>query len=148
MWTTVSDFNKMYGSMDLFRSRMNRLFTDFDRPNGNDYGWKVVETGPKTNLFDAGDFLEIQAEVPGLNRDDINIKVQGNYLEITGERKSDAPKGYKAHRVERDTSHFTRNFTLPADIDPDKVEASLKNGILTLTLPKAEAAKPKLVTIN
>ena len=148
MWTTVNDIDRMFGSMGLLRSRMNRLFTDFDRSYGEDYGWRVAGGTPRTNLYDLGEKLEIKAEVPGIKKEDLNIKIQGNYLEVSGTRKSDAPEGYKTHRVERSASTFTRSFTLPSDVDSEKVEASLKNGILTLSLPKAEDAKPKQVTIN
>lgn len=147
MWTRVNDIDRMFGAMDLLRSRMNRLFTDYDRSYGN-YGWRAVETTPRTNLYDNGDHFEIRFEVPGLSKEDMNIKIQGNYLELSGARKSDAPEGYKAHRVERNTATFTRSFTLPADVDVEKVEASLKDGILTMTLPKAEAAKPKQIDIK
>ena len=83
-----------------------------------------------------------------MTKANLNIKIQGNYLELSGTRESDAPEGYNAHRVERGATSFTRSFTLPADIDSEKVGASLKNGILTLTLPKTEAAKPKQITIT
>jgi len=148
MWTKTNDIDRMFGAMDLLRSRMNRVFPDFNKWYGDDYGWVTGRSFPLTNLYDLGDHLEIKAEVPGLGRDDLNIKIQGNYLEISGERKSDAPKGYQAHRVERGTAAFSRSFTLPSDINGEKVEARLLNGILTLTLPKAEAAKPKKITIR
>lgn len=148
MWTRVSDFDRMFGSMDLLRSRMNRVFSEFDRSYGDDYRWRVVNGGPRTNLYDNGDQLLIKAEVPGLSKEDLTIKIQGNYLELSGTRKSDTPEGYKAHRVERGTASFTRSFTLPADINGEKVEAVLKDGILTLTLPKAEAAKPRQISIK
>lgn len=90
----------------------------------------------------------MQIEVPGIAREDLQLKIQGNYLEISGTRKSDAPEGYSAHRVERGTTSFTRSFTLPSDVDAAKVEAHLKNGLLTLTLPKEEEAKPRKITIN
>lgn len=135
--------------MDLLRSRMNRMLSDYDRPYGKGGGWPVANAEPLTNLYDAGDHLEVKAEVPGMAREDISIKVQGNYLEISGTKKSDPPEGYKAHRQERGTDiSFTRSFTLPSEnINAEKVGASLKNGILTITLPKTEAAKPKQVTI-
>lgn len=148
MWTRLSEIDRMYGAMDLLRSRMNSMFTDFDRSYGNDCGWHVVEGAPRTNLYDAGEHLEVRAEVPGLAKDDIKVKIQGNYLQVSGVRKAETPEGYKAHRVERGASTFTRSFTLPSDVDTEKVEANLVNGILTLKLPKAEAAKPKQVTIN
>ena len=148
MWTRVNNIDRMFGVMDLLRSRMNLLFTDFDRSYENDYGWEVADAAPRTNLYDAGDHLEIKAEVPGLSKEDLKIKVQGNYLEISGSRKSEAPEGYKAHRVERGSFSFTRSFTLPSEVNTEKVEASMANGILTLMLPKSEAAQPKQITIH
>lgn len=151
MWTRLNDIDRMFSAMDQIQSRMNRmnsLFSDFDRFYGNARQWQTMTGMPKTNLYDAGDHLEIKAEIAGLSKDDLSIKIQGNYLELNGNRKAEAPEGYTAHRKERETQTFSRSFTLPSDIDADKVEASLKNGILTLTLPKAEAAKPKQVTIN
>lgn len=148
MWTTMNDLERMLGAMNQLRARMNRYFPEEDRGNEEEFGWNVAEGTPRTNLYDEGGHLKIQAEVPGISKEDMSIKIQGNYLEISGARKSDAPDGYNAHRVERGASSFTRSFTLPADIDSEKVGASLKNGILTLTLPKTEAAKPKQITIS
>lgn len=148
MWTRLSDIDRLFGSMDLLRSRMNRLLADFDRPYGGDSRWMWRVDFPSTNLYDAGEHLEIVAEVPGVGKEDLSVKIQGNYLEINGTRKADAPDGYEAHRVERGTATFSRSFTLPADIDTDRVEARLKNGLLTLILPKSEAAKPKQIAIS
>jgi len=148
MWTRVNDIDTMFGAMDLLRSRMNRLFTDFDRSYGEGYGWQLADGLPRTNLYDKGDQIEMKAEVPGLSKDELNIKIQGNYLELNGSRKSEIPEGYKSHRVERGAFTFTRSFTLPSEVDPEKAEASLKDGILTLYLPKAEAAKPKQITVK
>jgi len=147
MWTRISDLDRMFGAMDQMR-RMNRLFPELEASYGGDYGWRGIEGAPSTNLYDAGNQLEMKAEVPGITKENMNIKIQGNYLELSGTRKSDAPEGYKAHRIEREAASFTRSFTLPNDIDSEKVKASLKNGILTLALPKTEAAKPKQVTIS
>jgi HSP20 family protein len=149
MWTTVNDIDRMLGAMDLLRSRLSRLSPDF-RIYGKDYGWDAVANAmPRTNFYEARDYLEIKAEVPGLAREDLSIKIQGNYLEISGTRKGDAPEGYKAHRIERKApTSFTRSFTLPSDVNVDKVEATLNNGLLTLTLPKAEAAKPKQIMVS
>ncbi len=148
MWRSVNDIDRMFGAMDLFRSRMNRLFSDFDRSYGEAHGFRYADGLPRTNLYDNGDKLEVKAEIPGLKKDDINIKIQGNYLELSGSRKSQAPEGYQSHRVERGALTFTRSFTLPSEVDVEKAEASLKDGILTLALPKAEAAKPKQITVN
>lgn len=148
MWARMSDIDRMFGTMDLLRSKMNRMFTDYDRFYGEDSGWRVVNGSPRTNLYDNGDSFQLIAEVPGLSKEDINVRIQGNYLELSGERKNDVPEGYKAHRIERAATSFTRSFTLPSDVDADKIEAVLQNGLLTLVLPKAEAAKPKQISIS
>ncbi len=148
MWTGANDFDRIFDAMDLFRSRLNRMFIDYDGSHGEDFGWRLVNGSPRTNFYDIGDAFELVAEVPGMSKDDINIKIQGNYLELTGNRKSDAPKDYQAQRVERSVNSFTRSFTLPGEVDVDKIKAVLKDGLLSLVLPKAEAAKPKQISIN
>lgn len=148
MWTRINDIDRMFHSMDLLHSRMNRLFSNYDRPTGENFGWRIADGTPRTNLYDQGSQLEIIAEVPGINKDELNIKIQGNYLEISGVRNSDSPEGYKAHRVERGVVSFSRSFTLPTDVDAEKATASLKNGVLRLILPKVEEAKPKQISIN
>ncbi|AGF77780.1 molecular chaperone (small heat shock protein) [Desulfocapsa sulfexigens DSM 10523] len=142
MWTRMNDIDRMFSAMDLLRS------INSDRSYGESSGWRVAGGFPKTNMYDNGDSFQMIAEVPGVNKEDLNIRIQGNYLEISGTRKSDAPEGYKTHRVERNLSTFTRSFTLAADVDADKIDAVLKDGLLTLVLPKAESAKPKQITIN
>jgi len=148
MWTRTTDLERMLSAMDLLRARLNNVFGEVERPRAPRYGWAVDEGLPRTNLYDVGDHLEISAEVPGLGREDLKIKIQGNYLEISGTRKSEIPEGYRAHRVERGTTSFTRSFTLPVDVNGEKVEAFLKDGMLRLILPKAETAKPRQITIS
>ncbi|SHO43999.1 Hsp20/alpha crystallin family protein [Desulfopila aestuarii] len=148
MWTRVSDIDRMFGAMNLLHSRMNRLFTDYDRSYGTDAGWRVSGGTPKTNMYDLGDKLQVVAELPGVAKEDLNVRIQGNYLELSGSRKSDGPEGYKAHRIERGSSTFTRSFTLPVDVDSERVEAVLKDGVLKMILPKVEAAKPKQITVS
>lgn len=142
MWTRMSEVDSLFSALDLLRSR------NFDRSFGESSGWRVVGGFPKTNMYDNGDSFQVIAEVPGVDKEDLNIRIQGNYLELSGTRKSDVPEGYKAHRVERNASTFTRSFTLDADVDADKIEAVLKDGLLTLVMPKAESAKPRQITIN
>jgi HSP20 family protein len=138
----------MFNTIDLLQNRMNRLFSDYGRTGAFPSSWGVTQTGPYVNLYDCGDHLEMKVEIPGIAKEDLSIKVQGNYLEIGGSRKSAVPEGYTAQRVERGTIEFTRSFTLPVEVNAGKVEAQLSNGILCLSLPKAEAAKPKRITIQ
>lgn len=148
MFAGMNEMERMFGAMDLLRRRLDRLYSDVDR--SADYYPRLPFAGNtlRTNLLENGDMLEIRAEVPGVSKDDLTIKVQGNYLEISGNRSADAPEGYNVHRRERRTTTFSRSFTLPADIDTDKVDATLKNGILYLYLPKSETARPKQITIH
>lgn len=146
--TRWHDINQVFNAMDMFRTQMNSLFTDFDRTYGGDRRWNDVVSYPRTTLSDTGEALVLIAEVPGMDKEELNVKIQGNYLEISGTRKSDAPEGYAIRRSERPAASFSRSFTLPHEIDATKVTATLKDGLLQLTLPKAESAKPRQITIQ
>lgn len=148
MWTRLRDFDRMFQAMDLLQSRLNWAFQNGNRFKLPAPTWEVTESGPRTNMYDTGEAVEIMVEVPGIKKDDLSIKLQGNYLEIRGTRKNECPEGYTTHRVERGATSFTRSFTLPCETDNTSVEAKLKDGILTLVLGKAEPAKPKQIDIN
>ncbi len=148
MLTGWNDIYRMFDAMDILRNRMNRLLASFGPDWEEESSWTGLDGWPRTNMYDSGDQIEIMAEVPGLSKDDISVRIQGNYLEISGSRKAEAPEGYSAHRVERGSATFSRSFTLPVEVDADRAEATLKDGILTLVLPKSEAAKPKQIAIH
>lgn len=148
MWTNWNVMDQMFNAINLLQNRLNRLDDDYGRYRKIPAVWDANRSGPLTNLYDADDHLEMKLEIPGISKEELGIKVQGNYLEISGVRKSDAPEGYSAHRVERNVQSFTRSFTLPSDIDSDNIEAHLKNGLLILRLPKQETAKTKQITIH
>lgn len=146
MFTRWSDIDRMFSVMDLMRENFDKLSSSYNRPHGS--SWILGDGVPRINLYDKGENFTIRAEVPGFTKDDLTIKIQGNYLEISGKRNSDVPEGYSVHRAERGTLSFSRSMTLPSDVDSSKVAATLKDGVLDLTLPKAEAAKPKMITVN
>lgn len=103
---------------------------------------------PPVDIQETEDSFRLTAELPGLTRDDINITLENNVLRLTGERKfeKDAKKdGYQ--RIERVYGAFSRAFTLPSQVNHEKVEAAFENGLLTITVPKAEQAKPRKITI-
>jgi HSP20 family protein len=104
---------------------------------------------PPVDIFENGDSLVLKAELPGINPDDVEIRVEDSTLYLKGERKFEKEvKEQNYHRVERTYGTFTRTFTLPNSVDADKVAASYKDGVLTLTMPKKEEAKPKTIKIN
>ncbi len=146
MFTKSNELERIFGTMDLLRRKLEGTYPDYGKSFG--FNWALEERSPKTNLYENGDSLEIRAEVPGVKKEDLKVQVQGNYLQISGSRDTEVPDGYKAHKTERSSSFFSRSFTLPADVDTRTVEATLKNGVLYLTLPKSDAAKPKKVIIH
>lgn len=146
MFTRLSDIDRLFGTMHLLQKKLDNIYSDYDTTSSSRHDYR--NTAPRTNLYENGDTFEIRAEVPGLEKENLNVRIQGNYLEISGTRESDSPEGYRPHKKERGIGSFSRSFTLPADVDATKVSATLKNGILYLMLPKHEAAKPKKITIS
>jgi len=137
----------MLREMDRFQHEMNRLF---DRFFPRDGGW-AIETGvyPALNLWEDDESLYVEAELPGMELDDLEIYVTGNdQLTIKGERKAPEVQKGTWHRQERSFGSFTRLISLPAPVDADRVEAEFKNGVLTIRLPKREEAKPRRITVQ
>jgi HSP20 family protein len=104
---------------------------------------------PPVDIFERGDDLVIRTEIPGVDKNDIDIDVENNTLVIRGERKRDKEfEGKTAYRTERVYGKFVRSFSLPRTVDSSRISATYKDGVLELTLPKAEEAKPKRIEIN
>lgn len=130
------------------RDAMNRLFEDsYVTPYAAATG--SMGTVPQADVYDNGDDYEICLSVPGVNPDDINIAAQGNSISISGEFKQHSHQhtGKTLHQ-EIEVGRFARSFTLPSDIDAGRAEASYDDGILRLTLPKAETAKTKKIAVK
>lgn len=126
-------------------SDLNRFFDRFT-PGGAGFGASAF---PSLNVWEDGDALLVEAELPGLNFEDIEIFVTGqNQLTLKGERKAPEVTKSAVHRQERDFGSFVRSLTLPFPVDDAKVEARLENGVLTVRLPKHEAARPRKIEIK
>lgn len=107
-------------------------------------GW-----GPAIDLHEDKDNLVVTAEVPGVKREEIDVSLQDGTLTISGERKHESQSGKgETYRTERYYGRFQRSIQLPAPVEGEKVKASYKDGVLTVTLPKTEAAKPKQIEVN
>ena len=149
MLTRWGDFERSLSWVNELSRRLEETFHGFER------GWFPSERGtfltghwPRTNLFDAEKKWVLQAELPGLSEQDVTLTVQQGTFAISGERKSDAPEGYSVHRQERVPIKFSRSFALPSQIDPEKVKASMKNGVLTVEMAKLPEAQPKQISIK
>ena len=104
---------------------------------------------PAVDIFERGDDLVIRTEIPGVHKNDIEVDVENNTLTIRGERKRETEIDEKnAYRLERVYGNFARSFSLPRTVDSSRISANYKNGVLELTLPKAEEAKPKRIEVK
>jgi HSP20 family protein len=104
---------------------------------------------PSVDLYEDRDHLVLKAELPGMKKEDIDISLHGDVLTLTGERKEEETyEKAETYRAERFLGKFQRSFTLPVSVDGDKVQASYKDGILTVILPKSEEAKPKQIEVK
>jgi HSP20 family protein len=103
---------------------------------------------PAVDIFENGDDLVIRAEIPGVEKDDVDISVRNNSLTLRGERKREQEiNDDNAYRLERSYGNFVRSFTLPRTVDSSRISAKYSNGVLDIILPKAEEAKPKRIEI-
>jgi HSP20 family protein len=132
----------------VLQDRINRLFSD---AYGGEEG--LMSKGswiPPVDIFQNGkDELVLKAELPDMKREDIKITIDNDTLTISGEKKvTDEVKDEQFHRIERRYSSFSRSFSLPPTVDPTKVSAEYKNGVLTLRLPLREEAKPRQIDVN
>ncbi len=135
-----------FAEMEQIHRQMGRLFEHFSDDSGVETKAGVF---PLVNLTENSDRYFVRAELPGLTADELDIDVTGKKLSISGERKiSSEGDKVKYHRRERDAGRFSRALTLPDDVDSQKVTAKLSDGVLFITLPKAESAKPRQITIH
>ena len=125
---------------------LNRTVNDPYSPRAEDaFGaW-----APPVDIFEREDQLVIRAEVPGVQKEDMDVRIENGVLILHGERKQDLDiKDENAHRLERVYGAFTRSFALPTTVDATKVAATYKDGVLEVTVPKVETAKPKMIEIK
>jgi len=129
-----------------------RLQREFDRVSENPVGFNLGLSGrgvfPPINVFNDGDGYIARLEVPGVAPEEITIETQGQTLQISGKRETPLPGGASFHRHERSDGQFSRSLQFPTDLDLTKAEASCKNGMLTIRIPKKEESKPRQIAVN
>jgi HSP20 family protein len=139
-YTPFADVDDFPTGLRLFQDSVNRLFSDQTgtRP------WS-----PAVDIFETDNELVLKADVPGVDQKDIDIQLENGTLTLKGERKfANEERGKGFHRLERSYGSFVRYFTVPETIDPEHVRADFNNGVLTVTLPKKEIAKPKAIKVQ
>lgn len=135
--------NSAWGSLNQLNSEINRLFDRWTEhgPRGQAF--------PLLNLWEEGETVVVEAELPGLDLNDLEIFVTGqNQLTIKGQRKAPELGKNIVHRQEREFGTFVRTVSLPFPVDDAKVEARFENGVLNIRLPKHEAARPRKINIK
>ena len=140
------DWRDPFEELERMRRQMDRLFEGL---SGRLLGEPSPGVFPLVNVTESSDNYYVRAELPGVKSSDIDISVTGSSLSISGERKifsEDEKANY--HRREREAGRFSRMINLPGQIDTSKVEARCADGVLSVVLPKSEAAKPKQITIR
>jgi HSP20 family protein len=140
-WKPFEDFSTLRREMDRVLERFFGEPSGSERPAGM---W-----APRTNVTETKDTLTITAELPGLEAKDVDVAISGDMLTIKGEKKQEKEEKDEYHHVvERSYGAFSRMVRLPATVAADKIKASFKNGVLTVSLPKTEEAKPKAISVT
>jgi HSP20 family protein len=138
-------FQDLVATRQAFNSLFNRTFAQFFGGGAAPGAGTWI---PAVDIYETDDKLILKAELPGVDPNEVAVSVDGNTLRLKGQRKLDAEVQDENYIVmERDHGSFSRSFALPSSIDRDKVHAEYKNGVLTLTLPKREEAKPKTIKV-
>jgi len=136
---SLSHFDPL-ANLRVFEDAFTRMLTEpqTNRP------W-----APSVDIYETENELVLKADLPDVELKDIDVRVENQTLSISGERKfenTDTSKGY--HRMERNYGHFTRSFAVPNSFDTEKIAADYKNGVLSVSLPKKEAAKPRQIKVE
>jgi HSP20 family protein len=136
--------------MNTMQNRLNHLFADaFFQPVRSDDDMSLGTWHPVVDMYDEEDRIVIKAELPGMEKKDIAVDVKDRVLTISGERKLDKEvEEENYYRRERTYGKFQRAFSLPADVDSDKIKADFKDGLLKIEVPKPEKQKPKQITVH
>jgi len=125
-------------------NEVNRLFNDFFTPPARPAAW-----APAVDVVETAEAIELRADLPGLKASDLDVKVENGLLTVRGERKDEHESKTGTHHLfERQYGSFVRSFELPALVDAQAVQARYVDGVLTVTLPKREEAKPKAIQVK
>ena len=147
--TRFVPFRSPLADVAVLQNRLNSIFSDFARPEGDQESLAMGNFIPPVDVYEDAQQLVLKLEVPGINQEDLDVRLENQTLTVKGERKFEShEKEENFHRIERRYGSFTRSFTLPQTVDAAAVKASYDNGVLSISLAKKEAAKPKQVKVE
>ncbi len=147
-WNPTRELANIPNELFNIQRDINRMFENFFR------GWRDEDTSlamwsPAVDIAEQNDAYVVTVELPGVEKDDIKVTLENNMLTIRGEKKMEKKINKDDyHRIERCYGSFNRSFTLPTTVKSDKIDATYKDGVLTITLPKAEEAKAKQIDVK
>jgi HSP20 family protein len=145
----ITRFDLPFRDVLGLQNRMNALFQDYSRNSGEGDSLTTASFVPPVDIYEDEHKVVLKLEIPGIAKDDLDIRVENNTLTVRGERKFEKEeKEENFHRVERRYGSFFRAFTLPTTVNSESTKAEYENGILRLTLEKRAEAKPKQIKVN
>jgi HSP20 family protein len=142
MLSRLTDFDRSFDILDELRRQMDRVWELPSAQALSQGSW------PRFNVLDAGANLVVTADVPGITEKELTVSLEDGVLTVSGERKAFAPEGYGVHRRERAHQRFARSVALPLKIDAEKTSASVKDGVLTITLAKVPETPPRQIAVK
>lgn len=145
MFGYLSDLERTFAVVDELRRRVERTV---DGSGLRADAFATDTAWPRTSVFEDEDGLTLVADVPGLREGDLELSLDKDVLSLSGERKLAVPEGHTVHRQERRGTRFQRQFTLPYKVAAEGLSAELKDGVLTVKLPKAAEAKPRKIAVK
>lgn len=151
--TRFVPFRTGLNDISVLQNRLNSIFSDFARPGfEGDNSSESLAAGnfvPAVDVYEDAQKVVLKLEVPGIRREDLDIRVEGRTLTVRGERKLESEeKEENFHRIERRYGSFIRSFTLPATVDTESIDAQSADGVLTISLSKKPEAKPKQIEVK
>ena len=149
-WSPARDLATFPSDIASMQREMNKVFDSFFRGE-TDEGFPLTASSwrPAVDIAEEEDAFQVKMELPGVAKEDVKITMENDLLTVRGEKKQEKEtKGKNYHRIERGYGLFQRSFTLPVTVRGEKIEASFRDGILNITLPKSEEAKPKEIEVR
>jgi HSP20 family protein len=138
-----------FREVSRLRREIDRLWEDFFGPSRRAFEPMAEAWMPAVDVSESGDKVTVKAEIPGMEAKDIEISMAGDTLTIKGVKKAEREeKEENYHLVERSYGSFIRSIRMPSPVDPDKIEANYKSGVVTITCPKKEEVKPKAIDVK